>query len=48
MLYIILMHISRFIFFHNDIFWTTEMMLGKNLIPAVFLFEFKMSVKQQR
>ena len=53
MLYIILMHISHFMFFANDLFlavyilymfYTMEMMLDKKQI-AIFLFEFTVGLK---
>ena len=52
MLYIILIHISRFVYFANDLllailylFQPMEMMLDKKQIQAIFLFEFKMGHK---
>ena len=50
MLYIILMCISHFIFFVNDLLLVVylifiEMMLDKKQIQAIFLIEFKMGCK---
>ena len=53
MLYIILIHISRFMFILLmdlllailDLFQPMEMMLDKKQIQAIFLFEFKMGHK---
>ena len=50
MLYIILMHISHFMFFANDLllavyFIFTEIMLDKKQIQVIFLFQCKMGNK---
>ena len=52
MLYIILMHISHFMFFANDLllavyFIFTEIMLDKKQIQVIFLFSAKWVIKQQ-